>query len=136
MKINLEIGPDVLISDLNNDFSGLYPFLKLEFFKNSDDSATLMSAKNMLTQDLTLFGAGLTNSRSGEISVNPERKVAEIEDEFRSLYGLNVQVFRKSGSVWLETTGTDNLTLREQNNLGMEKSRAPKAIDITDIDYD
>ena len=35
-------------------------------------------------------------------------------------YGIHVQVFRKSKSLWLETTATDNWSLREQNKTGKE----------------
>jgi hypothetical protein len=34
------------------------------------------------------------------------------------IYGLGVQIFRKSGDVWSDTVETDGLTLEEQNNLG------------------
>jgi hypothetical protein len=36
--------------------------------------------------------------------------------------GLYVQVFRKSGKVWLETTATDNWSLYKQNEEGQELS--------------
>jgi hypothetical protein len=42
------------------------------------------------------------------------------------VYGLSVQVFRKSGNVWLETSATDNWTLRQQNNEGAELSTQMK----------
>ena len=42
--------------------------------------------------------------------------VGDLEQRFQDVYGLSVQVFRKSGKVWLETTVTDNWTLDEQND--------------------
>jgi len=50
-------------------------------------------------------------------------KVSELEKIFLEDYGLNVQVFRNSGRVWLETTMTDDWTLAEQNRQGEELSR-------------
>jgi len=44
--------------------------------------------------------------------------VAEMEERFRDIYGLGVQVFRKSGTIWLETTVTDGWTLEDQNKQG------------------
>lgn len=41
--------------------------------------------------------------------------VSELEQHFADVYGLSVQVFRKSGEVWLETTTTDNWSLEKQN---------------------
>ena len=42
-------------------------------------------------------------------------KVAELENAFAKSFGFAVQVFRKSGNVWLQTTATDDWTLEEQN---------------------
>ena len=68
--------------------------------------------------------------------MSPAMTVAEFEKRFQVEFGLNAQVFRKSGKVWLETTITDNLTLQSQNALGLEKSFATEQPDPSDIDYD
>ena len=44
--------------------------------------------------------------------------VKDLEQNFRDVYGLSVQILRKSGKVWLGTTVTDNWTLKEQNEQG------------------
>lgn len=59
---------------------------------------------------------------SGEIFLSDELTVAGLEKLFVETYGLNAQVFRKSGNVWLETTMTDNWTLKQQNDHGRELS--------------
>jgi hypothetical protein len=40
--------------------------------------------------------------------------VEEIEGIFNNKFGLNIQLFRKLGNVWIETVNTDNWTLKEQ----------------------
>jgi hypothetical protein len=40
--------------------------------------------------------------------------VWQLEKQFEEGFGLHVQVFRKSGRTWLETSVTDDLTLVEQ----------------------
>jgi hypothetical protein len=45
-----------------------------------------------------------------------------LEKVFQDNLGLYVQVFRKSGKVWLETTATDNWSLFKQNEEGQELS--------------
>ncbi|MBK9961781.1 MAG: hypothetical protein IPP06_10775 [Saprospiraceae bacterium] len=52
----------------------------------------------------------------GEIEIFPSTKVSTLENKFREVFGLHVQVFRKSGNVWIETTVTDDWTLEKQNN--------------------
>ena len=44
--------------------------------------------------------------------------VTDLEQNFSDVYGLSIQVFRKSGDVWLETTITDGWTLEKQNEQG------------------
>ena len=50
--------------------------------------------------------------------------VNELEQRFSDVYGLGVQVFRKSGNVWLETTVTDGWTLEQQNKQGESLDKA------------
>ena len=38
--------------------------------------------------------------------------------DFKEIYDLNVQVFRRSGNIWLQTTATDHLSLSAQNEKG------------------
>jgi hypothetical protein len=49
-------------------------------------------------------------------------KVSELEELFEEVFGLSVQVFRKSGESWLQTTTTDSWTLNQQNLKGKEMS--------------
>ncbi|MEI8136499.1 MAG: hypothetical protein WCH21_04145 [Bacteroidota bacterium] len=60
---------------------------------------------------------------SGTITITPQMTVADLEQNFRDIYGLSAQVFRKSGKVWLETTVTDVWTLEEQNSQGESLSK-------------
>ncbi|MBA3900883.1 MAG: hypothetical protein H0X62_11855, partial [Bacteroidetes bacterium] len=46
--------------------------------------------------------------------------VKELEQKFQNLFGVSVQVYRQSGSVWIQTTITDSWTLTEQNNRAYE----------------
>ena len=53
-------------------------------------------------------------------------------------YSLNIQVFRKSADIWLQTSATDHWTLEKQNGKGqrstLEYDIPP--IDITDFDLE
>jgi hypothetical protein len=60
------------------------------------------------------------NHLEGELEFTEQTRVNELEGRFQDDFGLSVQVFRKSGKLWLETTATDNWTLAEQNNQGEE----------------
>ena len=58
----------------------------------------------------------------GYIEITGAMKVTDLEKIFKNQFSLVVQVFRKSGKIWLETTITDNWTLDQQNNHGSELS--------------
>ena len=52
------------------------------------------------------------------VVITSKMTVTEIEKSFNRFYGLNTQILRKSGNIWLGTTVTDNWTLEEQNKQG------------------
>jgi hypothetical protein len=57
--------------------------------------------------------------RKGYIaSIAQKKSVAELENAFEEYFGLSVQVYRKSGKMWLQSTITDDWTLKEQNEHG------------------
>lgn len=130
----LQIESKKTISEIKEEFHAVFPFLKLEFFTKPHDVSDASLIREMIKTNPEL-GELSKNKKSGKIDFTPYTTVAALETAFRE-HGLNVQVFRKSGTVWLETTITDNLTLQSQNALGKEKSLAPEQPDLSDIDYD
>lgn len=71
----------------------------------------------------------------GTLEIDENMKVQDLEKQFQEQFSLAVQVFRKSGPVWLETTMTDNWTLSQQNKHGSELSTdKPPKKDIEDFD--
>jgi polyphosphate kinase len=113
MKLNITSARS--IEDLQQDFNAAYPFLKLEFYR--------MPAKtnSMLTHSLKIKDARRMQY-DGIIELQDSMKVHDLENELKEKYGLNAQVFRKSGKVWLETTRSDSWTLKQQNDHGREIS--------------
>lgn len=108
------------IQEVQHDFNAEYPFLKLEFFRplNGQSQPT---AKNMLRHSLKIAEARRI-PYDGVLEVKDSMKVGELENALKQQYGLYAQVFRKSGNVWLETTMSDNWTLKQQNDHGREIS--------------
>ena len=107
------------IGDVQRDFTCLYPFLKIDFYKS--DGASGSSAKRKhLPNSIPLKTAGL--NKNGHLELSDAMTVGQLENIFRAEYGLSVQVSRKSGILWLETTMTDSWTLKQQNEHGKELS--------------
>ncbi|MEO8960476.1 MAG: hypothetical protein ABI325_01255, partial [Ginsengibacter sp.] len=57
------------------------------------------------------------------IDIDKSRTVAELEKEMYEKLGVAMQVSRKSGNIWLETSFTDDRTLELQNEQGEVMSR-------------
>lgn len=119
MEINLH--NESFIADVKNTFHKRFPFLRLEFFYPITDERKRYRADNMITDANTRLGEIAGMNKPGYVRINEYRSVGEVEHCFRDCFGLYVQIFRKSGTCWIETLHTDELTLAEQNQLGMEK---------------
>ncbi len=88
-----------------------------------------MKENTLLIKDIRKKGV------NGTVDISPETIVHDLEEKFREEFGLNVQVFRKSGKIWLETTATDNWTLGYQNSQGQELDKANLSNDREETDY-
>lgn len=105
------------IKEIQEEFSQKFQNLKLEFYSKAHDAEAGSPADQLIDPE-KLLGEIRTIHKSGELSINGHLKVSTLEQHFKDDYGLNVQVFRKSGTVWLQTTSTDEWTLTEQDRRG------------------
>jgi hypothetical protein len=112
------------IRDIDKEFTQAFPSLKLEFYHHKHKVGQ-SSRSDKKVSEYSSLGELNKNIKSAHIDINPTNTVAEIEQIFQNEFGLSVQIFRRMGDVWLETTRTDSLTLEKQNNLGLTKSRIP-----------
>ncbi|MCG9881713.1 MAG: hypothetical protein MH472_14035 [Bacteroidia bacterium] len=118
MKLHIE--KSRTISQIQAEFQQLFPYLKIEFYKEEHQVGEATSRANTLSGSV-VFESVYPHLNSGEITIYPELKVMELETTFSEKFGLSVQVFHKSGNVWLQTTRTDHWTLLEQNKHAEEK---------------
>ncbi|HLP95298.1 MAG TPA: hypothetical protein VK168_14740 [Saprospiraceae bacterium] len=122
--MQLEISPDKTMGALQKEFSEAFAGLKLAFFSKPHGEHKGSAAK-FLIQDKDLALSQLSPElQAGVVNITPELVVWQLEKQFEEQFGLHVQLFRKSGRTWLETSVSDNLTLAEQ----MERSAASENI--------
>lgn len=119
MSINVK--KESLVKEIQQQFSILYPFLKIEFLKKS--LTERRTVKGMYAMPHEMFHTICSVNSSGTIPVDENLTVAEIEMGFKKQFGVNMQVYRKSGNVWIETTLTDKWTLKKQNQEGEQMSK-------------
>lgn len=98
--MELFIKSELSIKNAEETFSNLYPFLKLQLYKNN----------------------ALKISKAGEavnaVNIGSDRTLSQVKKDLKETFGLGAQIYRKSGNVWIETTLTDDWTLERQNNEG------------------
>lgn len=120
--MKIKISDNRKIFAIQEEFNVLFPYLKIEFFSKPHKLGAGSSKKMIKPSNITL-GECRTIHNNGDVTITPQMTVADLEQRLSDVYGLSVQVFRKSGKAWLETTVTDGWTLEEQNNQGEELSK-------------
>jgi hypothetical protein len=134
MNMILQILKTRNVGDVQHDFNQEYPFLRIDFFKHVDGKLGSL-VKQRLNKTARLSSSG--RLREGELEINDSMTVGQLEKTFRERFGIDMQVSRKSGPVWLETTVTDTWTLKQQNEHGRELSvPLKKNLPEEQMDYD
>jgi hypothetical protein len=123
--MTFEITPDKKIETVQEAFNKHFPFLKIEFFKRKHEWGKPSPESQRVHVGQTL-GSINEAIKEGKITLDPDNTTGWVEQVFMREFGLPVQVFRKEGSVWIETTKTDKLKLFEQNEMGRQSSITPK----------
>ena len=120
--MEIEIKDSRSLKEIQEEFNHKYPFLKIEFYSKPHKEHEGTSGEYVMSGDITI-GEARKSHETGDLKIHGNMNVGTLEKDFHDIYGLNVQVFRKSGDVWLQTTSTDDWSLSEQNNEGLEMSR-------------
>ncbi|MCB9187380.1 MAG: hypothetical protein H6601_11640 [Flavobacteriales bacterium] len=115
--MKLHINDALTISEIQEEFGKVFPYLKIEFFKKPHETGETSPKSEMLPSDATL-AKWRTVHNEGDLTVTAETTVEEVETGCQNKFGISAQVFRKSGDIWLETSATDHWTLKEQNEQG------------------
>jgi hypothetical protein len=135
MTMTINISGTRHLNEVQKDFNNYFPFLKIEFFKKSHGIEKSSGPQKIIPQTHTVSDAR-TSNEEGYFEIWPDMTVAELEQSLWKKYGLSVQVFRKSGNLWLETTMTDKWTLSQQDKHGQEISMPARKSNDSDNDYE
>lgn len=128
------IKKDMQVKDLKKQFHAYYPQMKIEVFRTTHDVEGGNSKANLISNDVSL--SELTGGLEGEVEFVGSISVAEFEQRFADGFHLNIQVFRKSGDVYIETTKTDDWSLDQEHKeaLSMMVRSESGETDFTDRD--
>ncbi len=112
--MELYITPDRTVDTIQTEFSESFPGLKIVFFSKPHKAFKGSAAKFMVQEKDMPLKQLSPNIKTGQLLIERNTPVWQLERLFEDEYALHAQVFRKSGKTWLETSVTDNLTLEEQ----------------------
>jgi hypothetical protein len=108
------------IAELQKFFNDCFPFLKIEFFDLEANKELGFRKENLIT-DYTIAVSEIPHFRKkGHLNIDGHQKISTLEEHFQKSHNLFVQVFRRSGNAWLQTTTSDDLTLLELNKRAKE----------------
>ena len=113
----LHIKKEGLLSDIQKEFSNYFPYLRIDFFRLPHGEKKL-SPKNEKLNRFTPISQLVTSTEDESLEINEKMTIGHFEALMEKQAGLFIQVFRKSGRVWIETSFTDDWTLELQNEEG------------------
>lgn len=132
MKINID--NDTTLYEIQKQFSRHFPYLKLEYFNLPTDGNNQFSRKNVIANTQKKLSEIRDGFYFENISINEHQKVITLKNNWKKILGINIEVFRKSGSIWHETVTTNSWTLAEQNKMGEEITKSLKEELLADYD--
>lgn len=126
----IHLHDNLTLVDLQDRFSKCFQFLKIEFYSKPHLLHKGSLDENRISPD-KLIGQVRKNRAECELVIYSWYTVAKVKHLFKEKTGLNVQVFRKEAGAWIQTTKTDDYTLREQNEMACHaaNSLTPKFSD-------
>jgi hypothetical protein len=100
-------------------FRNQFPGLKIEFFNKGHARTEGSPKKDMVSEEIGLKKLS-PKVEEIDLEISENMTVAEVEALFEEQLGLHVQLFRRTGLNWIETTRTDHYTLAKQQELYRE----------------
>ena len=115
------------IHEIQKEFSEVFPNLKLDFFHNHDGVQEAPHNQLLIHPSKSISDCRAAHSR-GVLSIWPHMTISDLKQGFNDTFGLSVQVFRKVGADWLETT-TDKWPL-EKHNMSATEMNSENTLEV------
>ncbi|MBK8699167.1 MAG: hypothetical protein IPN29_06340 [Saprospiraceae bacterium] len=113
----MKVTYDTHLLSLQLAFSEQFPHLRLTFYKNKHDKNELSPISEEVFRDYTI-GEYNPDFIERDLELNGDETVASFEAKMEQEFGLHVQVLRKSGTTWIQTSVTDDWPLSKQESHG------------------
>lgn len=108
------ITPEKSIQDIQQEFSRIFPFLKVEFSLKGSGIKKFIPGDYFLKIMLTHTDGKKAENR--QINITPAVTIKELKEKGEEVFGISIRVYRKFRNIWLESTITEHLTLQQHND--------------------
>jgi hypothetical protein len=106
------------INELQKEFRQEFPYLRIEFFKDTRLGGKGTRKMTKLNTTEVVGNVREVHNR-GYIKLDETLTVEGLEHTFLEVFGLHVNIFRKSFDKWIQSDSSDASTLRELNLRGL-----------------
>ncbi len=118
----IKINAQTSIKQIQDAFTRRFPFLKLEFFIDANADG-IFTANEMIKDHDKSIGELSKTTLTIAIEVHGSNTITELEQSFKTNFGLIVQVFHNRNHTWIVSTTSDQLTLEILNARAEEVSK-------------
>ncbi|ANE49938.1 hypothetical protein [Flavisolibacter tropicus] len=112
----LHIDDSMTIAEIQEKFEKSFPALKIEFYKKPHHFKESSPAEQLIDPNTVIASIHKTHD-PGNLIIFSTDSAGHIENEFKKLFGLNVQIFQKVNGAWIQTNNTDNNSLKNLSDL-------------------
>ena len=122
--MKLHLAPTMTIGQIQAEFAAFFPNLKPVFFTKPHAAYKGSPAKFIVSEKDTLLSTlSAVIPENADLLLELEMPVWQVERLFENEYGLHMQIFRRSGNTWLETSVTDDMSLEQQEKKALDSLR-------------
>jgi len=113
-KMKIIINSRRRISAIQEEFSAIFPGLTLAFYAKPSHPGAAPSTKLIRHSGKTLQDCRI-NHNDGTIEILPTMNISDVKENFRDVFGLSVEILKKTKDGSEEKPVSNNLTLEETN---------------------
>ena len=122
----VEITEKTTVKDIQQQFQKTYPYLMIRFSDKHHEFGAPTNKGYWYAPSFRLHDI-MPKPRAHFIDIQTWHKTGEVEEQFERKFNLHPQIFRKEDDQWVQTAGTDILTLAEQNEIGRKNEESAAA---------
>jgi hypothetical protein len=111
----IHVHDNLQVRDLKYRFEKCFQSLKIEFYSKAPNKPSGYSEPPI--DDLQRIGDIRQKHEEGDLVIKSWYSVQQVEDDFRQIFGLHIEIFRKENNRWMSASKTSQYNLRQQSEM-------------------